>query len=207
MLRLALSVVLLSMLAMGCDDSKRYPTAPAPKTLKIAPMAAMPATDPDEDDELDEDDDEGPKRRRNPSTGAGGSTTPVTLGGGGGPAWEVGNGRHRAQPSQQGTINGHPQGPRAEVFNAVVNNAFSSALGCFAQATTDQTMAFRVRMTVGNEGVVEESRVVEGPPIPKVRSCLEGVVKRLTFPAFQGPKVTQTVPFAAVHMGGSGQVR
>ena len=43
------------------------------------------------------------------------------------------------------------------MFNAVVNNAFSNALSCFAKASSDQTLVFRVQMTVGNQGAVEEA--------------------------------------------------
>lgn len=43
---------------------------------------------------------------------------------------------------------------------------------------------------------------MSGPELPEVRSCLVGVVQRLTFPPFQGPKVSQTIPFAAVRQGG-----
>lgn len=202
MYRQSLSILLAIGVAAGCDEGKRYPTAPAPKTLKVAPMKAAPIMAMDADDDDDTDDDDGaPMRRRDPSS-AGMGTTFVGSGSGAGSAPDMAPGMDAPRPGAVASINGHPEGPKAEVFNAVVNNAFANALGCFAKATSDQTLAFRVKMTVGNGGTVDEATVVSGPPMKPVRDCLEGVVKRLTFPPFKGPPVTQTIPFAAVRQGG-----
>ncbi|MDY0000133.1 MAG: hypothetical protein RBU30_02435 [Polyangia bacterium] len=196
-----LTILCLPLVLGGCDDTQKYPTAPAPKTLKVAPMAAMGSMasgSESEDDEGEDDEGEGsPRPVPEPMAGAAqGLGVGAPQGSGGEPALAPGAG------GQVATINGHPQGPRAEVFNAVVNNAFSSALSCFEKASANQTLVFRVQMTVGNEGSVEEAKVVSGPELEDVRSCLVGVVKRLTFPSFQGPKVSQTIPFAAVRQGG-----
>lgn len=201
MFRRSLLVVVMAVASGGCDDSKRYPTAPAPKTLKITPMSATPTMAPGADDDDDVDDDDGdvaPMRRPDPASG------PRRVGGGA----NLGGGIEPGAPLTGGgagstaSINGHPKGPKAEVFNAVVNNAFANALACFAKATSDQTLSFRVQMTVGNQGAVEEAKVVSGPELEEVRTCLLGVVQRLTFPPFEGPKVSQTIPFAAVRQGG-----
>lgn len=97
------------------------------------------------------------------------------------------------------TINGHPGGPKAEVFNAVTTNAMPNAAPCFAKAVSGgRTVSVAVRMIVGNSGAVESATAVSGDQDPVLRKCLCGVVKRLTFPAFEGPKVTKNIPFTAV---------
>jgi hypothetical protein len=183
-------LILAGCLVMaGCGESKSYPTAPAPKTLKVKPpppKRPMTAEDPDDEDDEDIDDGESPPRRR-PNVGstvAAGTMGPVT----GNPM--------AGMPAQ--TINGHPEGPRAEVFNAVTANAYGQAASCFANQPTGQTSTYRVRLTVGNTGSVELAQVIAGPQVEAVRACLVRVVKRLTFPPYKGPKVTQTIPFTAI---------
>jgi len=96
------------------------------------------------------------------------------------------------------TINGHPLGPKAEVFNAVTNNAYSRAAPCFAAHGSGGTTVAKVRMTVANSGAVDEAVVTAGPKAEAFRKCLSKVVKGLFYPAFKGPKVTKTIAFTAV---------
>ena len=61
-----------------------------------------------------------------------------------------------------------------------------------------RTVSVVVRMTVGNSGAVVAATAVSGDKDPALRKCVCDVVKRLTFPAFEGPKVTKSIPFTAV---------
>jgi len=195
-----LCCVLLLALA-GCKKGKQYPTAQAPPTIKDPPPRPMNVAgqDDDDDDDLDDDDDgedddgeddddNAPRtarsRHRNLSMGRASMSA-----------------MNPARPpvAMVRTINGHPGGPKAEVFNAVTSNAMPNAAPCFAQAVSGgRTVSVVVRMTVGNSGAVQEAKAVSGDQNPTLRKCLCGVVKRLTFPAFKGPKVTKSVPFTAV---------
>lgn len=174
----------------ACGKGKSYPTAPAPETLKQSPMNVMKATGDDIDlDDYDDSDVDTPRPSSRKSTGR---TTARSQ-----PGRPMGV---RSQAPVM-TINGHPKGPLAAVFNAVVNNAYTQAASCFANLpakATSQTVAVRIRMTVINSGAVEKAAVLSGPKNKTLRSCLSGIVKGLTFPPFQGPKVSQTVPFTMV---------
>lgn len=101
------------------------------------------------------------------------------------------------------SINGHPNGPKAEVFNAVVNSAFPRVSSCF-QAQMDNLKgdqpSVRVRITVANSGEVSEASVVGGTDNASVRSCTLSALKSLRFPAFEGRPVSQVVPFALLKM-------
>lgn len=193
-----LSCILLLVWA-GCKKGKQYPTAPAPPTVKDPPPKAMKVVkgaddDDDDDDDYDDDDPGGSPART-------GRSRSGNLGGGGSMAAIV-PARPRARVA---TINGHPGGPKAEVFNAVTTNAMPNAAPCFAKAVSGgRTVSVVVRMTVGNSGSVESSQAVSGDKDPTLRKCICDVVKRLTFPAFKGPKVTKNIPFTAVG-GASGQ--
>ncbi len=180
-------LILLIFLLSACDSGKQYPTAPAPKTLHVKPAPdrrpkPMDSDDDDDDDDFDDEDDAPRAMAPTPGSVRPGGTMMAT----------------RARPAGPKTINGHPQGPRAEVFNAVVNNAMRQASTCFAAEPAGQTLSFRVQMTVGNSGSVDQAVVTAGPSKPKIRTCLVKVVKALTFPPFKGPKVTQTLPFTAI---------
>ncbi len=188
-----LCCVLLLALA-GCKKGKQYPTAQAPPTITDPPPRPMKVAGQDDDDDLDDDDDDedddddapvtGRSRHRNLS---GGRASVSAMD----PA--------RPPMAMVRTINGHPGGPKAEVFNAVTSNAMPNAAPCFAKAVSGgRTVSVVVRMTVGNSGAVQEAKAVSGDQNPTLRKCLCGVVKRLTFPAFKGPKVTKSVPFTAV---------
>jgi hypothetical protein len=174
----------LTLLGGACKETKKFPTAPAPKTITAPPppepMAAMaPVADDGEEDP--------PPAPRGP--GPSGSLTPpgTPLPPMTGPAEAV------------RTINGHPEGPKAEVFNAVVNNAYGGAARCLASAAgTNASVSLQVKMVVVPSGVVETAEVVAGAEDAALRGCLVGVVKALTFPPFKGPNVTQTLPFTLV---------
>jgi len=180
----------LLLAAAGCKKSQQYPTAPAPPTIKAPPPGPMKVVAADDDDDLDDDDDddgEDENIRRTPmgrlnNLGRGQAAPAITV-----PRTRV------------LTINGHPGGPKAEVFNAVTTNAMPNAAPCFAKSVSGgRTVSVVVRMTVGNSGSVEEAKAVSGNTDPALRKCLCDVVRRLTFPAFKGPKVTKSVPFTAV---------
>jgi len=176
--------------AATCRKGKQYPSAPAPPTIKDPPprpMKIVQAGDDDDDDDIDDDDDDvADTARARSSLGRGTSPAPVVT-------------PPRPRPMRVLTINGHPAGPKAEVFNAVTTNAMPNAAPCFARHVSgSRTVSVVVRMTVGNSGAVEESTAVSGDPDPTLRKCVCDVVKRLTFPAFKGPKVTKNIPFTAV---------
>ncbi len=187
-----LGCVLLLALT-GCKKGKQYPTAQAPPTIKDPPPKPMKVVPGDDDDDLDDDDDGDGDDDIAPSASRGRHSN---LKRGGSPS-----ALNPARPSMVmvRTINGHPGGPKAAVFNAVTNNAMPNAAPCFAQSVSGgRTVSVVVSMTVGNSGAVEEAKAVSGDKDPTLRKCLCGVVKRLTFPAFKGPKVTKSVPFTAV---------
>jgi hypothetical protein len=174
-------------MSLGCGKGKSYPTAPAPKTIKDPPPKPMQSAmqDDDDDDSGDPDDDDEPlrpSRRRARNNFSMGSVAP------------------KVAPMGQAprTINGHPQGPKAEVFNAVTNNAYSRAAPCFAAHGAGGTTIASVRMTVAPSGSVTEAVVTAGPKAEPFRKCISGVVKGLAYPAFKGPKVTKTINFTAV---------
>jgi hypothetical protein len=142
-----------------------------------------------DDDDDDDGDDEGERPTARPgglrNLGRGATAAPGAI-------------TPRPVPRVQ-TINGHPKGPKAAVFNAVTNNAMASAAPCFTpHVAGGRTVSVVVRMTVGRSGSVQEATAVSGDESPTLRKCLCDVVRRLTFPAFEGPKVTKSIPFTAV---------
>jgi outer membrane biosynthesis protein TonB len=190
---LILPCCVLLLAAAGCGKSDQYPSAPALPTVKAPPPGPSKAVGVNDDDEFEDDDEEGDDENVSP-TGTGRTRN-------------LGRGRPMAAavvgarpvPKQTGTINGHPGGPKAAVFNAVTNNAMPNAAPCFAKSVSGGgTVSVVVRMTVGNSGSVEKSEAVSGDKDPTLRKCLCDVVRRLTFPAFKGTKVTKTIPFTAV---------
>lgn len=169
------TVGLLAMLlaAPGCKDSKPYPTAKAPPTLEGLDASSGTARD-DEDDEDEQDDETAPAPR---------------------PRW------HRKPSARADTINGHPKGPKAAAFNAVVRSAYGKANACFAariQALGKGPLTMQVRITVGNDGKVRLAKVVSGIKDPQVRACVLSVFRGLRFPAYEGPDVSQVVPLTVV---------
>lgn len=183
----------LLLAAAGCGKSDQYPSAPAPPTIKAPPPGPSKAVGVDDDDDLDDDDEEGEDQNAS-STGKGGVRNL-----GRGRAMAAAGVGARPGPVRTGTINGHPGGPKAAVFNAVTNNAMPNAAPCFAKRVSGGgTVSVVVRMTVGNSGSVEKAEAVSGDKDPTLRKCLCDVVRRLTYPAFKGSKVTKTIPFTAV---------
>jgi hypothetical protein len=174
-------VPVLALLVGACKDTQKYPTAPAPKTITAPPppepMAPMA---PAADDDGEEDP---------PGPGAPGTGTP--------PGTPLPAMTGPAEPPR--TINGHPEGPKAEVFNAVVNNAYAGAARCLASAAgASGSLSLQVKMVVAPSGVVETAEAVGGAEDPTFRACVCGVVKALTFPPFKGRPVSQVLPFTLV---------
>ena len=173
----------------GCKDKPKYPTAKAPPTLK---NINRPAAD-DEGDDGEDDIDEG------------GDETPTARGSVSGP-------RHSTRPgAKKGltvfaakgakTINGHAKGPKAEVFNAVLNSVFPRVSDCF-QSQLDklpgERPSIRIRVRIANTGKVSEATVVGGTDNASVRSCTVTALKSLKFPAYQGRPISQVVPFTLI---------
>ena len=186
----AVALAILLGLA-ACKDKAKYPTAKAPPTLK---NINRPPVD-DEGDEGDDDDeggDEEPAARRTargPSPGTartrpGVKKAPMVF-------------------SAKGTktINGHSKGPKAEVFNAVLNSVFPRVSDCF-QSQLDRLKGDRpslsIRVKIVNSGAVSEATVVGGTDNASVRSCAVTALKSLRFPAYQGRPISQVVPFTLV---------
>jgi len=105
------------------------------------------------------------------------------------------------------TINAHPEGPKAEVFNAVVNNAYAGAARCLAAAVGASSVSLQVKMVVAPSGVVETAEAVSGTEDAALRACVCGVVKALTFPPFKGPAVAQILPFTLVRQADAPTLR
>lgn len=195
--RLVLSAIPAFLLVFaynqGCKDEPRYPTAKAPPTLKNISKNRAKAADQDDDD-----DDEGPSR---PYDRAHRPPTHRPQESRGKPARSTAETGARARSfTLQGarTINGHPKGPKAEVFNAVMNSVMPRVARCFQdQADNLGDKSFvNVRLRVARNGRVGETTVVSGTSNPKVRSCVTSAIKGLVFPVYEGPEVTQVVPFA-----------
>ncbi len=187
---------ILALGSTGCKKGKQYPTAQAPPTIKDPPPKPMKVVADDSDDDLDDDDDDDDDDVGTVRTGGTRRSRTANLG-------RDSNARAMApmviRASRIQTINGHPKGPKASIFNAVTNNAMPNAAPCFAKAVSGgRTVSVVVRMTVGNSGAVQSAKAVSGDRDPALRKCLCDVVKRLTYPAFEGPKVTRSIPFTAV---------
>jgi hypothetical protein len=175
---------------VGCKEEKKYPTAKAPPTLK---NINRPASADDDDADDDDDDDDEPVRRpttprpptaRNKATGSGG--------------------KHVFTRKGPVSINGHPKGPKAEVFNAVLNSVFPRVTTCFqneADRLQGDRPSIRVRIKIANSGAVSESSVVGGTDNAAVRSCVVSALKGLKFPSYQGRQIGQVVPFTYVKTG------
>ncbi len=169
--RVLLPTVILS-LALAISGCRRRSSSPAP----AAPSVPRAVDDDLEDEEGDE---------QEPAKPA--------------PPTEIG----RQQPRRANTINGRPKGPKAADFNRVVQSAYGKIHQCFLARLAvlkEKTPGIQVRIVVGNRGRVVRAEVVGGVADSQVRSCVLSVLRALKFPAFEGPAVSQVVPFSLVRM-------
>jgi hypothetical protein len=193
-----------SLLMIGCmlaACGKEPPTSKAPPTLTNVNIQKLQKKSDDIEDDLDDDFDDKPKKRSGPilnprfsddSTSS--KTTPSEkrkLGG-------------VARPHSQDfapTINGHPKGPKAEVFNGIINSSFPRINQCFANQMDELRSgknSIQVKLTISNSGSVKETNIVAGINNSEVRSCVVETLRSLSFPAYEGNEVKQIVPFTFV---------
>jgi outer membrane biosynthesis protein TonB len=195
LLRLALFSAALSVVAgsVGCKD--KPPTSTAPPTLTNINRENLGGGETSDDEEyLDDDElDEpvGRPRFRPMTRGSSNLKTP--------------SGKKPGRPAHTGrkaaTINGHPQGPKAEVFNAVINSAFPRASRCFARQTgrlKPGRNTLKIQISVSREGSVESARVTSGISNEDVRSCVTRVMRSLKFPSYEGKEISQSIPLTYV---------
>jgi hypothetical protein len=174
----------LVFLVPACKQGKSYPTAPAPKSIKAPPPPERVAGMDAEEDDAEETPE--PTRPLVGSDGPAGKGDPA-------PPSRASDPRPGEPPT---TINGHPEGPKAEVFNAVMNNAYGAAARCLTgpAASGDGPSSLQVQVEVGNSGQVTKVAVIGGSENAALRSCVTAVGKALPFPPFKGPVVVQTLP-------------
>jgi hypothetical protein len=102
-------------------------------------------------------------------------------------------GSHEAQRST--TAAATPRPP--ELDNSAVENAMQRVRpmvsACVAGAHAHET--WNVRLTVRGDGHVTEVHADSEQPDPQVSACLEGAISAATFPQFNGPPATFTVPY------------
>jgi len=187
----------------GCKKGPSVPTESAPATLTNVNVAALTAKkkpeldDQDDEDEPDEPNDQNtPKVRPRPQWSLGATTSPDTK-----VAMAPDMGPKTYHGTLAPTINGHPKGPKAAVFNRIINATFPRINACFAariQAMPTGRSSIQVRLVVGNNGKVKSTAVAGGIADQAVRSCVTRVLSSTVFPAYQGPEVSQVVPFTFV---------
>ncbi|MCD6499491.1 MAG: AgmX/PglI C-terminal domain-containing protein [Deltaproteobacteria bacterium] len=184
----------------GCQKGPSVPTESAPATLTNVNIAALTAKKKpeldDQDDEDEPDDQDRPKVRPRPRWSIGAKTSPDAKA-----AMAPGMGPKTYHGTLAPTINGHPKGPKAEVFNRIINATFPRINSCFAariQAMPTGRSGIQVRIVVGNNGRVKSTTVAGGIADQAVRSCVTRVLSSTVFPAYQGPEVNQVVPFTFV---------
>jgi hypothetical protein len=85
----------------------------------------------------------------------------------------------------------------AELDNAAIENAMQRVRpmvsACVAGAHAHET--WNVRLTVRGDGRVTEVHADSEQPDPQVSACLKGAMSAATFPHFDGPPATFTVPY------------
>lgn len=208
----ALSVLALLVFGAGIAGlsgcGKEPPTSTAPPTLKNINVEEINKKNAQEDedfnddldddlddDDLDDDDGSGPIiNPRFSRSGPGGDKGARKAGG---PGAKKGGPSHSQEFAP--TINGHPKGPKADVFNAVINSSFPRVNRCFAAQMSKMgpgRKSMKVRIVVSNSGSVKAAKVVSGMNNGAVRSCILNTMKSLKFPSYEGSEVKQVVPFA-----------
>ncbi len=179
------------------------PTEKAPPTLTNVNIDELQQRREDPEEYFEDDDHRGERVRTtgpilNPQFGDSSPSAagrPKTRGG------EDETPAHSYGESFAPTINGHPRGPRAEVFNKVINSSFPRVNGCFAAQMHNidpGEHALRVKIGVSNAGRVTQAEVISGIDNAAVRSCVVDTLRSLQFPRYEGNEVEQEVPFRFV---------
>jgi hypothetical protein len=104
-----------------------------------------------------------------------------------------------------GTINGDPRGPRASVFNQVVQAALPRLQACFdavAAGLPDGQTQVSLHYFVEPPGYTGGVDASGSAPKP-VLDCCRRVFEELKFPEFRGAKVEQTYPVTFVKRTGA----
>lgn len=94
------------------------------------------------------------------------------------------------------TVNGHPDGPKAEEMNKILQAGLPKMESCLNASTeiaAGKPIKVDVQYKVGNDGKPTEVQV-RGPVSAAVQSCLVNQVSGLPYPAFGGPSVAHSFP-------------
>jgi len=96
-----------------------------------------------------------------------------------------------------GTVNGHPQGPRAADLEAIVRRALPTMERCVDSAelpaNVDVSAYVRYRiLPIGRTGTVE----VQGNLPPASAACVKAIFDGLRFPRFEGEPIDSGLPFS-----------
>lgn len=180
---------------------KEPPTSKAPPTLTNVNIQNLQKESDDTEEDFDDDFDDKPKRKSGPilnprfsDDGTSSKTNSSEKKKPGGVA------RLHSQDFAP-TINGHPKGPKAEVFNGIINSSFPRINQCFASQINELRSgknSIQVKLAISNSGSVKETSVVAGINNSEVRSCVVETLRSLSFPAYEGKEVKQIVPFTFV---------
>lgn len=173
----AVSLALSLSLASGCRRKHVAPEQPAPTPVAAAPEQAAP---PPEAAPVD------PFPNTPPSAPSAPPTPPSA------PKLDY----NATVDGGANTVNGHPDGPKADDMNKVLKAGLpkmESCLNASKELELGKAIAVEVKYKVGNDGKPTDV-VVKGPVSATVQTCLSNQVGALPYPAFGGPPVEHSFP-------------
>ncbi|HXU69142.1 MAG TPA: hypothetical protein VN947_07420 [Polyangia bacterium] len=101
-----------------------------------------------------------------------------------------------AKPTDSGTLNGDPRGPRAADWQPLVDAAMPHLQACFDDANLAPGSAFAIAMHYTVEPRGETGAVTAKGQAPRtVLDCCERVIENVKLPPFGGPKVERDLSF------------
>ncbi len=175
----SLAVVSLALslaFASGCRRKHVAPEQPAPAPVAAAPVEAPPPEAAPVDPFPNAPSPSAPSARPTPP---------------GAPKLD-----YNATADGGTTVNGHPDGPKADDMNKVLKAGLpkmESCLNASKELEFGKAVAVEVKYRVGNDGKPTDV-VVKGPVSATVQTCLSNQVGALPYPAFGGPPVEHSFP-------------
>lgn len=176
----ALAVVSLAVslgLTAGCRRKHVAPEQPAPQPVAAAPVEAPPEAAPTDPFPA----------APTPSAPSASPSAPPSA-----PKLDY----NATVDGGANTVNGHPDGPKADDMNKVLKAGLpkmESCLNASKEVEVGKAIAVEVKYKVGNDGKPTDI-VVKGPVSATVQSCLSSQVGALPYPAFGGPPVEHSFP-------------
>lgn len=95
-----------------------------------------------------------------------------------------------------GTVNGDPNGPKADEMNRILKAGLPKLEGCLNASTEieyGKPLQVSVQYKVGNDGKPTDVQI-KGPVSATVQSCLQSQVQALPYPAFSGAPIAHSFP-------------